>query len=249
MLGIGGHHELPLPHAQQVVFAQQAVNPFGIHLPTLPPQFGCDPRPAVTGPLQGDPLDGIPQVHIAFRARLAARVEAVEAGAAHAAQLYHAFNRQSPVRLHFFLDFPVDRGLPLSASSIRCSSMRCKHPFKKSISSVCWPILRSSSAILPSLQRCFPLPGKTLPAPWRNSRRQRCSTLGLTSNARAASPIDTPCSSRRTAASVNPSARADAPIATPGSSRRTAAGLNYLVNCLRDKPMTQFSIRCKKRLI
>jgi hypothetical protein len=37
----------------------------------------------------------------------------------------------------FFLDFPVDRGLPLSACSIRCSSMRCKHPFKKSISRVC----------------------------------------------------------------------------------------------------------------
>src|ERR1700683_1702735 len=235
MLGIGGHHELPLPHTQQVVFAQQAVNPFGIHLPTLPPQFGCDPRPAVTGPLQGDPLDGspqgtpvagIPQVHVAFGTRLAARVESVEAGAAHAAQLYHASNRQSPVRLHFFLDFPVDRGLPLSACSIRCSSMRCEPPFKKSISSVCWPTLRSTSAIRPSDQRCFPLPGKTLPAPWRNSRRQRCSTLGFTSNARAASPMDTPC-----------------------SSRRTAASLNSFVNCLRDKPMTQFSIRCKKRLI
>jgi hypothetical protein len=39
--------------------------------------------------------------------------------------------------------------------------------------------------------------------PWRNSRRQRCKTLGLTSNARAASVIETPCPSRRTAASLN----------------------------------------------
>jgi hypothetical protein len=38
---------------------------------------------------------------------------------------------------------------------------------------------------------------------WRNSRRQRCSTLGFTSNARAASVIDTPCSSRRTTANLN----------------------------------------------
>src|SRR6266702_2579550 len=88
------------------------------------------------------------------------------------------------------------------------------------ISSACSPTLRSNSAIRPSDQRCFPFPGNTLPGPCRNSRRQRCNTLGFTSNARAASPIDTPC-----------------------SSRRTAASLNSLVNCLRDSPMTQFSIQ------
>src|SRR6266853_1055202 len=75
--------------------------------------------------------------------------------------------------------------------------MRCKQPFKKSISKACWPTLRSNSAIRPSAQRCFPLPGNALPGPVRNSRRQRCSTFGLTSNARAASPMETPCSSRR----------------------------------------------------
>src|ERR1700747_170801 len=67
----------------------------------------------------------------------------------------------------------------------------------------CWPILRSNSAIRPSDQRCFPLPGNTLPGPWRNSRRQRCSTLVFTSNARATSLMETPCSSRCTAASLN----------------------------------------------
>jgi len=116
-------------------------------------------------------------------------------------------------------DFPVDCGFPGNACSIRCSSMRCKHPFKKSISSVCWPIFRSNSVIRPSDQRRCPLPGKTLPGPCQNSRRQRCSTLGLTSKPRANSVIE-----------------------TPGSSRRTAANLNSLVNCLRDNPMTQFSI-------
>ena len=145
-------------------------------------------------------------------------VEAVEAGPGNPAQLHHAFDRQSASGLHFFLDLPVDGGFPVNACSIRCSSMRCKHPFKKSISRACWPILRSSSAMRPSAQRCFPWPGNTLPGPWRNSRRQRCSTLGFTSNARATSPIE-----------------------TPRSSRCTAASLNSFVNILLDNPMTQFS--------
>jgi len=62
--------------------------------------------------------------------------------------------------------------------------------------------------------------GEDVPGPARNSRRHRCSTFGFTSNPRATSAIDTPC-----------------------SSRRTAASLNSFVNCLRDNPMTQFSIR------
>jgi hypothetical protein len=66
------------------------------------------------------------------------------------AQFHHALDRQSPAGRHFFLDLPVDRGFPVNACSIRCSSMRCKHPFKKTISTVCWPILRSSSEIRPS---------------------------------------------------------------------------------------------------
>jgi hypothetical protein len=64
--------------------------------------------------------------------------------------------------------------------------MRCKQPFKKSISRACWPISRSSSAIRPSDHRCFPLPGNALPGPSRNSRHQ-----------------ETPCSSCLTAASLN----------------------------------------------
>src|SRR5277367_6633099 len=67
----------------------------------------------------------------------------------------------------------------------------------------------------PSAQRCLPYPGNTLPDPWRISRRQRCSTFGFTSNARATSPIE-----------------------LPRSSRCTAASLNSLVNILLDNPLT-----------
>ena len=54
---------------------------------------------------------------------------------------------------------------------------------------------------------------------WRNSRRQRYSSLGFTSVARATSATDAPI-----------------------SSRRTAASLNSRVNFRRDRPITQFSI-------
>jgi hypothetical protein len=46
-------------------------------------------------------------------------------------------DRHSPAGDHFLAYLQVDRGLPLDASSIRCSSMRCKQPFKKSISTTC----------------------------------------------------------------------------------------------------------------
>src|SRR6202011_976139 len=159
----------------------------------------------------------VPQIHVAILARLGI-LKPVEAGPGNPPHLHHPLHRQSPVGLHFFLGLPVNRGFPVNACSIRCSSMRCKHPFKKSISSACWPILRSSSAMRPSAQRCLPWPGNTLPGPWRTSRRQRCSTLGFNSSARAPSPME-----------------------LPRSSRCTAASLNSLVNILLDNPMTQFS--------
>ena len=135
MVGIGGHYELP--DAQQVVLTKQAVHPFRIDHPPIPAQGSRDARPTVAGPFQRNPLDGVAQIHVAIQPLSAAFFIAIEVGAAHAAQFHHPRNRQPPVRLHFFLDFPVDRGFPVSACSIRCSSMRCQHPFKKSISSAC----------------------------------------------------------------------------------------------------------------
>src|SRR6266852_3516924 len=217
VLGVGGDDELPPPHAQQVVFPQDPVNPLMVHLPSAPAEFGGDARTAVARHFQRDPLDGIAQVHVRI-CGLRFRIEAVEAGPAYPAQLRHSLYCHVALGLHFLRDFPTDSGFPVNACSIRCSSMRCKQPFKKSISRACWPILRSSSATRPSSQRRLPPPGKTLPGPCRNSRRQRCSTFGLTSNARATSPSE-----------------------APFSIRWIAASLNSFVNCLRDNPMTQFS--------
>jgi hypothetical protein len=67
-----------------------------------------------------------------------------------------------------FPALPEDRGFPVRACNIRCSSMCCKHPFKKSISSACWPTFRSSSAIRPSDQRGFPFQHTV--KPWFNGR-------------------------------------------------------------------------------
>ena len=187
----------------RVVLAHHPVDPLRIHLPSTPPQLGGDAWTPVAGHLQRDPLNRVAQLHVAIRTRRLGVLEPVEAGRETRPNFTIRSMLNPRLRLHFFLGLPVDRGFPFNACSIRCSSMRCKHPFKKSISSACWPILRSNSAIRPSAQRRFPVPGNTLPGPWRNSRRQRCSTFAFTSNARATSPMETPCSSRRTAASLN----------------------------------------------
>jgi len=49
-------------------------------------------------------------------------------------------------RSSLLFDLPEDGGFPATARSIRSCSMRCQHPFKKSISRTCWPILRSVPA-------------------------------------------------------------------------------------------------------
>jgi hypothetical protein len=95
VVGIGGDDELSFPHAQQIVFPQDAVHPFRIHRPAAPPQLGGNPRAAVTRPLQGDALNGVPQIHVRIRPRLAVSVETVEAGPADPAQLHHPLDRQS----------------------------------------------------------------------------------------------------------------------------------------------------------
>ena len=60
---------------------------------------------------------------------------------------------------------------------------------QKSISKVCCPIFRSSLACCVSSQRRLPKPGKALPGPWRNSRRQRCKPLGSTDLPRRPVPL------------------------------------------------------------
>jgi len=47
MLRIGRDHEPALAHAQQVVLAEQTVDPLRVHAPAPPPEFGGDPRTSV----------------------------------------------------------------------------------------------------------------------------------------------------------------------------------------------------------
>ena len=61
----------------------------------------------------------------------------VEPRPAHLPQLAHPPSRETAARLHFLLDLLVDSGLPVGACSFRCSSTRCKHRRKKSISQAC----------------------------------------------------------------------------------------------------------------
>ncbi len=137
--------------------------------PAAAPQLCGDARPATTGHLQRDPLDGIPPVQVRIGSWHAIRLMAVEAGPAHLGQLEHAPHCQSVPHLQvfgrLFADRGVDRGFPLNACGIRCSSMRCQHPFKKSISSAWRPIFCSSSATRPSGQRRLPQPERHSPDP------------------------------------------------------------------------------------
>src|SRR6185437_845700 len=134
------------------------MNTLGIHYPATAPQLSGDPRPPITRHLERNSLDGVPQLHIVVGG-LCPRIKTIETSAAHSCQLAHALDRQL-VAAHFFPDLLVNCGFPVNACSIRCSSMRCKHRFKKSISSACWPIFRSSSATRFSSALFLPKPGK-----------------------------------------------------------------------------------------
>jgi hypothetical protein len=129
-------------------------------------------------------------------------------------QLHHPLDRQSPAGDHFFADLPVDRGLPPDACSIRCSSKRCKHPFKK--------IDRHYLLTDFALQLGYAAFG---PAPLPVTRKRVAASLAkLTPPTLQHVQVDLP--------------RATSAKDTPASSRPIAACLNSLVNCLRDKPMT-----------
>src|ERR1700693_3015832 len=197
VIGIGCDYELPLPQAQQIVLAQDAAHPPVARIPSPPLQLGSDSRPAITRKLQSNALDLVPQIQILV-GRLSVRVKSIEGGPADLPHFAHSLDRHLAAFLELAFDLPAGRGLPVSACSIRSSSMRCKHPFKKSISRVCLPTFLSSGATLVSSQRRFPPPGKALPGPWRNSFRHRCSRFGLTSNARATSETESPAAIRRT---------------------------------------------------
>jgi hypothetical protein len=156
VIGIGGHHELPFPQAKQVIFPHDPAHALVVHLPSTPLQLEGDPRPAVAGEFQSNPLDLVPQIQIPVRIVCLWR-EAVEARPADVAEFAHPQDRHRDTFLDLVLDVLAGRAFPLNACSIRwfpvyrlqfalqtSSSMRCKHPFKKPTSTVCCPTLRSS---------------------------------------------------------------------------------------------------------
>src|SRR5271157_4893560 len=83
----------------------------------------------------------------------------IKPSAADFRQIAHPLHPQTSSRCDFPLDLFVDRAPPASARSWRCSSTRCKARFKKSISSACCPILRSSSATRSASDRLCPQEG------------------------------------------------------------------------------------------
>src|SRR5215467_12723279 len=165
-------------------------------------QFGRNSPAAVGGPIQCDLLDLIAQIHI--RRRGFHRIEkAVVAGAAEPGYFAHLEHAHPGACVYFFLDLFVECAPLCRARSRRCSSTCCKARFKKSISIVCRPILRSSSAILVSSARFFPAPLNARSPCSCNSRRHRCRSLGCTSSARATSAAVCPLLSRFTAVCLN----------------------------------------------
>src|SRR3954451_16820242 len=100
----------------------------------------------------------MPQIHVC-RLRFGRMQKAVIARPADARHLTHLDHTHASFLADFFLDRLVDDAAPLfTACSRRCSSKCCKALFKKSISMVCWPILRSSSATFDSSARLCPEP-------------------------------------------------------------------------------------------
>src|SRR5438477_8262309 len=117
------------------------MNPLVVHLPVAAFQLGGDPPPAIRRHLQGDLLNLVPQIHVTVLSfRLLPMT--IEASPAHGGGVAHVHNRHGRFPFCFLVDFLEDGAVELRACSIRASSTRCKTLFKKSISSVCWPIFR-----------------------------------------------------------------------------------------------------------
>ena len=91
---------------------------------------------AVARELQCDSLHRVPQVRLRI-ATGASRRKTIKSRPAHFRQRAHALHRQGFGSISLALDLAIDSGFPIMACSCRCCLMRCKHPFKKSISSVC----------------------------------------------------------------------------------------------------------------
>lgn len=128
------HHELPPAQTKQVILAHDPVNSLVVHAPSAIAQLARDARPAVTGELDCNPLDLVPQIQVpidCFRSV----PPAVESGPAHQRQPAQPLQRNGCCQIHFLFEVREDELRISSACSFRCSSTCCKQRRKKSISS------------------------------------------------------------------------------------------------------------------
>src|SRR5208283_545060 len=143
--GVGRHHELPPPQAQQIVLAHQTVDPFVIHRPAPPPQLRRHPRPPVTGKLQRNPLDGVTEFHVPIRPRRVGG-KAIKPRPAHPRPCAHPLHRQGYASRPLGLDLLVDSGFPpvpaVSAARRCAASTPSKNQSPALAGQSCAPVAR-----------------------------------------------------------------------------------------------------------
>ena len=148
MPAVGGRrHERLLAQAQQIVLAQQPQHPLVVHRPALAPQQRPQPAVAVVPVRQGQPLQAVTQRRL-LRGRRRGPPVPVVAGPAGLEQRAHPLPRST--RLAAAPTPGRGRGRRRVGRPARPPTrlfMSCKACPKKSSSSACWPILRSSAAI------------------------------------------------------------------------------------------------------
>src|SRR5262252_2982556 len=179
MARVGSEEEPPPPYTKQVVATHQMQNAFVIDLPALANQFGMHAAIAVRRPAQGNLLDLVPHTHAGLPGFPAAS-KTIVSGAAHSGDLAEPIH--AGLGFARFLDLLVDAAPPLLPTPRGCSLKRRKTFFKKSISMVCCPILRSSTAMRSLSSRAWgraPLPGNASSPLARHSPFQVSNRLGL----------------------------------------------------------------------
>src|SRR5438874_11678603 len=212
-------HEGPPAQTQQVVLAHQAQHALVVDDQAFIAKLPSDVPVAAVFPAvpQPRPRDGVGPRGIVL-ARRAGLPEAVMAGSADPRQPAEALDRDRALRQgarHRLDDF-VDRAPPGAPLGRRVSFTCRKARRKKSRSTCCWPILRSSSAT----RRCAPASSSSPAshaAPWtatavaplrgrphpRNAADPLCRTLSR--HAYKSRPRN--CRSRATSVTLSPAAR------------------------------------------
>src|SRR5215470_16694897 len=207
MIGISSANEPAATQTEQIVLSHDTPHPLVIgHHALSSKRRQYSPIP-VGWHFHDYSLYGIPYFHVPIWRLIPC--ESVVTGPARPRYRAHLPDWQLRAHFYRFLDLPPKRLPPLTLCSSCSSSIRPKTFFKKSISIVIWPILRSSSASRPS--DLLPSPGNARLGSRSNSFFHRRRTFSCNSFSRATRANDFPdCTSL------------------------IASSLNSRVNCLRD---------------